>query len=348
MVAIPSLSTHEQERSDWVARQLADAGLAVQKIGDNVVVEIGSGEGPVLMLASHLDTVPAGEGWHQNPYRNEWQQGKLVALGANDAGASVAAMCATISRLACQPLSGTLRLALVVEEETSNAGMAQVLETVGLPDMAVIGEPTGLEVVRVQAGLAILKAQWKGQSCHAANAPQVEHQNALLQACGELAALPSCHQFESSSQSIHGLRPTSVVPAVLNSGDRHNRVPDSACATFDVRLSPPQSAADVADWLQEQLPTAQVEVVSDRLRPIDTCFDHPLVQQALAMNGRSEAIASSTMSDMALLQGVAAIKCGPGESNRSHTPNEFITADELDAGVDFYTRLCTALLGSQS
>ena len=65
---------------------------------------------------------------------------------------------------------------------------------------------------------------------------------------------------------------------------------------------------------------------------------------ALAASANTAAIGSSTMSDMALLQGVPAVKCGPGESARSHTPDEFITEPELRAGCDFYRALAEQVL----
>jgi acetylornithine deacetylase len=348
MVATPSLSGKEEMLADRLTEIFHQAGLPVERIGGNLVVDLVGQPGPTLMLASHIDTVPAGAGWSTNPFTGNWKDGRLFGLGANDAGASVAAMCVATQRFAQLSMKGTLRLALVVEEETSNAGMAQVLEAVGMPNMAVIGEPTGLEVVRIQAGLAILKASWHGRSCHSAHAAKIEHENALIKACKELAQLPPCHVFDPGAEPCVGLAPTSIVPAILTSGDRHNRVPDSATATFDVRLTPPQAAADVAAWLQKQLPTAEVEIASDRLAAIDTDADHLLVRQALQASGKQHAIASNTMSDMALLQGVAAIKCGPGQSSRSHAPDEFVTEDELHAGVEFYSQLIESILTSNS
>jgi acetylornithine deacetylase len=125
-------------------------------------------------------------------------------------------------------------------------------------------------------------------------------------------------------------------------------VPDHAVATFDVRLTPPHSAQQVSAWLQAQLPTADVEIKSDRLRPIETDASHPLVIAALNAAKRSAATASNTMSDMALLQGVPVVKCGPGETNRSHTPDEFITSAELQQGVAFYSQLASDLLQVKS
>jgi acetylornithine deacetylase len=341
LVAIPSYSGSEEAIAAFLTEHLQACGLKVQNHNGNLIIDVVGDPGPTLMLASHLDTVKAGESWLADPFAGNWQHDRLIGLGANDAKASVVAMCCAAIDMAKTSFHGTLRIALVVEEETSNAGMADVLAAFGNPDLAVIGEPTGLEVVRVQAGLGVLHATWLGHSCHAAHAALVEHDNALLKACKELAKLPACHSFPDNHALLN---PTTVVAAVLQAGDRHNRVPDRAFATFDVRLTPPDNAADVVDWLQLQLPRAQIKIASDRLRPIETPADHPLVLAALEVAGRKQAIASNTMSDMALLQEVPVIKCGPGESDRSHTPNEFITRAELAAGVNFYSGLAKQLL----
>lgn len=135
-----------------------------------------------------------------------------------------------------------------------------------------------------------------------------------------------------------------MATTVFKSGERHNVVPDRAEALFDARLSPLHTAENAAELLRSRMPRAAVAVKSARLKPFETAEDHTLVRTALRVAGRARAIGSSTLSDMALLQGVPAVKCGPGETARSHTPDEFVLRSELDAGVDFYTRLAPAVL----
>jgi acetylornithine deacetylase len=91
--------------------------------------------------------------------------------------------------------------------------------------------------------------------------------------------------------------------------------------------------------LREVLPGASIEVHSERLKPVETPADHPLVRAALACAGKRAAVGSSTLSDMALLAGIPAVKCGPGETARSHTPDEYVLLDELEAGAACYARL---------
>jgi acetylornithine deacetylase len=337
LVAIASPSGEEAAVGDHVARRLGAAGFAVSRVGAGVVAEAGPAGAPVVMLCSHLDTVPAGAAWSADPWRADWRDDRLVGLGANDAKASVAAMIAAGERWLAGSARGGLRLRLAFNalEETTNRGMEELLAAHGVPDAAVIGEPTGLEVVNAQSGLAVLEAEWSGRSCHAAHVGRVEHANALLAAARDLAGFPACLELGA----VHPQCGISTVAAtVLRAGERHNLVPDRAVATLDARLAPNVDAARALAEVQRLLPHAAVRVRSARLKPFETPAAHPVVRAALQAAGCAAPIGSSTMSDMALLQGVPAVKCGPGRTERSHTPDEFVTRDELEAGFRFYAR----------
>jgi acetylornithine deacetylase len=310
--------------------------------------------GPRVLFNTHHDTVPIGEGWTGDPFDATWRgdgaERRLVARGANDAKASVAAMlCAARAYAATPRARGTLCLAVTACEETTNAGMTATLARLaerGLaPHGGVTGEPTGLEVVRAQSGLAVIEARWTGRACHAAHVARVEHQNALLCAARALAALPEWFELEGRHALLGA---STLVPTVLRAGERHNAVPDLAVATFDARLAPPHDARKCVALLRRYLPDADVRVKSERLRPVETAKDHPLVHAALKATGREHAVGSSTMSDMALLAGLPAVKCGPGQTARSHTANEYVLAAEVEAGVAAYTALIPAALEALS
>lgn len=345
LVAIPSVSGDEGAAADFVAGLLAGAGIEHRRLGHTVFARLARGTGARLLLVSHLDTVPVGAGWTQDPYGATWEHGRLHGRGANDAKASAAAMLWTMLALARRPagLVGELWLALNAQEETDNSGMRAVLSEVGTPDGAVCGEPTGLEVVRAQAGLALLKAEWKGRSCHAAHVARAVHENALLVAAREIATLPA---WLSPGAPHELLGQSTIAPTVLHAGQRHNVVPDRAELVLDCRLAAPHTGEDARRVVAARLPTAEVTLTSERLKPFETAEDHPLVRAALASAGRTRAIGSTTLSDMALLSGVPAVKCGPGETARSHTSDEYVLAEELAAGVRFYAGFVPAALAA--
>ncbi len=341
LVALPSPSGEERAAADAVQAWLTEAGVPVRRLGDTLLARRGRG-GPRLMFLSHLDTVPVGEGWTRDPFASGWQEGRLYGRGANDAkGPATAMLCAFLAAPEPAAGEGELLLALTAREETDNAGMAVLLEAEGPPDAAVCGEPTGLRVVRAQGGLAVLRAVWTGRSCHAAHAARVEHHNALLTASRELAGLPRCKVFPDHHPLLGH---STLVPTVLRAGERRNVVPAEAEAWFDLRRVPGRSTASAVSWLQRRLPRARVEIVSERLGPVETPEDHPLVQAALEATGEARAVGSTTLSDLALLAGVPAVKCGPGRTERSHVPDEYLELGELQAGVAVYRRLAASVL----
>lgn len=363
LVAIESPSGSEAACADHVVELLRSGGVDVERVGDSVLARVdlgGAGTGPGLLLNSHLDTVPVGEGWTVPPTGNDWRDGRLYGRGSNDAKASAAAMIWTVLRLAGTGETpggrGTVFLALTACEETTNAGMGAVLARLareapgatgtragvaGVVHGAVTGEPTGLQVVRAQSGLAVLEAVWSGRSCHAAHVARVAHDNALLAAARELAAIDS-HLEVGAPHPLIGI--STIAPTVLQAGRRHNVVPDRAELLLDARLAPPASAEDAAAVVRRALPGAEVRVRSARLGPVETAADHPLVRAAVAAADREVAVGSNTLSDMALLRGIPAVKCGPGETARSHTPDEYVQQDELEAGARFYERFATSAL----
>lgn len=345
LVRIPSPSGQERAAADFCADLLARAGFDVERPGGvSVLARASRAHGPRLFLNSHVDVVPPGAGWDRDPWDAHWHEGRLCGRGANDAKASVAAMIVSAAQaLRSAAFEGTLWVGLTACEETTNAGMAAILEHTGLPDGAVTGEPTGLEVVRAQAGLGVIEARWTGRSCHAAHVARVEHESALHEAVRELSALSDYHLLPGRHPLLGA---STLVATVLGSGEVHNRVPDAAEAVFDARLAPPHTAEECRQWLAERLPRAEVRVRSDRLRPVETAAGHPLVAAALECAGRDAAVGSTTMSDMALLGAVPAIKCGPGQTARSHTPNEFVLAHEVEAGERFYRALIPSALAA--
>ncbi len=350
LVATKSESGDEAALAAFTSAWLRERGLEVQVVERSVVARLRGGDGPTLLLNTHLDTVPAGNGWLDDPWRAEWEGDRLVGLGANDAKGCVAAMMFAAAGLAAQqsaggpPLAGELILSLHHEEETTNKGMEAVLAHLGkMPDLAITGEPTGLDVVRAQSGLAVLRAEWEGKSCHAAHISRVEHENALLTAARELSNLPAPQVLEPEHEL---LGPSTLAPTVIRAGERHNKIPDHAEVVFDARLAAPHDADECLELLGAAMPNAKLSVRSKRLGPVETAADHPLVLLALEATGKPAATGSNTLSDMALLPGVPAIKCGPGETVRSHTPNEYITKDELAAGAAFYTRIVPAALAA--
>jgi acetylornithine deacetylase len=339
ITAIPSVSGTESALADFLEARLRRHGAAPERIGNSLLAKIG--RGPILLLDTHLDTVPPAPGWTRDPWTVEEVDGRIVGLGSNDAKAAVAAMTAAFLAWLDVDLPFTLALALVEGEETKGTGTQAVLaelaargETV---EAAVVGEPTGLDLAVAQKGLMVLELRASGDACHAAHAAALGAANAARRLAHDLVALESVDFGPAHPY----LGPITLEPTVVQAGTARNVVPAEATAILDVRTTPALSRAEIVERIRAKV-AGEVRVLSDRLLPKETPSDAPLVAAARKARPEARLFGSATLSDMVFLNGTPAVKCGPGQTERSHTPDEYILESEILDGAQFYTRLIGA------
>ncbi|HEV7667567.1 MAG TPA: M20/M25/M40 family metallo-hydrolase [Thermoanaerobaculia bacterium] len=344
-VSTPSVSGNEgllaERMDDWLAAR----GAKVERFG-NTLLAIHEAESPdapmapIILLDTHLDTVPPAPGWSRDPYAATVEEGRVYGLGSNDAKASVAAMSAAFIACLDRPLPFALALALVEQEETKGLGTERVLGVLEERGRhlagAIVGEPTGLDVATAQKGLMVLELVARGDACHAAHACSLGARNAARELARDLLALEAL-EFPHDS----ALGSVTVEPTQLRAGTARNVLPAEATALLDVRTTPAISPEEIALAIGGAV-GAEVRVLSNRLRPRATPEDSPLLSAALAVRPVVRLYGSPTLSDWALID-APAIKCGPGRSERSHRADEYVEESEVLAGARFYLSLIEAL-----
>ncbi len=342
LVEIPSVSHHERAIIDHVQAVLESSGVSVERIGENLVAR--AGEGPTLLFNSHLDTVPPGEGWTCDPWCMIEVKGRLHGLGANDAKASAAAMLAAFLDFhgtRASERAGAVTLMLVCEEETGGAGTELVwphLRSRGeIPAAVVVGEPTGLDVAIAQKGMLVLELVAHGDPCHSAHARALGARNPIETIARDILRLEDLDLGPGHGE----LGPTTCTPTVLGAGEARNRVPGEARVVLDLRTVPGESHAETVARVRAVV-ESEVRVLSDRLEPSACETEAPVVLAARIARPETRCFGSRTMSDLVFFRGVDAIKIGPGETERSHTVDEYVRADELIEGAHFYRRLIDA------
>ncbi len=334
LVAIPSVSGQEGAVADALQARLEGLGFAVSRKVHNLWFEVGQG-GPRLLVNSHLDTVPPCAGWTSDPFTPAWSRTRLTGLGANDAKGCVAAMVLAAAALMTEPAAhpGTAVFAFTAEEETGGAGLATILQDLGPLDAALVGEPTGLEPCLAQRGMLMLRCVAKGVSAHVAH-PELGD-NAIHKAARDIVRL-SAKVFEPHPL----LGAASPQVTTIQGGLAKNQVPDAVEFFVDVRTTPNLDNARVARDLEAEL-ESEVHVHSARYLPKATPADHPIAKAAMEASGRA-GIGSATASDWAFLGDLPAVKVGPGDTMRSHRPDEWLDLAELEAGAAFYGRAIRA------
>jgi acetylornithine deacetylase len=313
-------------------------GGVPRRVGGEGAAALAVPAAPLLLLDTHLDTVPPVPGWTRDPWDTRPVGERVHGLGANDAKAAVAGMIAAFAAFAEVGLPFTLALALVEAEETRGTGTQAVLaelERQGRrPAAAVVGEPTGLDLAIAQKGLMVLELVARGDACHAAHARQLGAANAARRLAHDLVALEGVDLGPDHER----LGAVTVEPTELRGGVARNVVPAEASAVLDVRTTPALAPAEVVARLRRAV-AGEVRVLSDRLVPRETPATAAIVEAARRVRPEARLYGSATLSDLVFMEGIPAVKCGPGESERSHTADEFVLESEVLAGARFYTRL---------
>jgi acetylornithine deacetylase len=330
LVSTPSVSGDEAKIANDLSAILSEEGFRFQRQGNNVWWTLGKGERPHLVLLSHLDTVPPCAGWSSSPFEPQLENGKLIGLGANDAKGSVAAMIIAAREIQHGDLEGSITFAFVADEERGGEGIRTIKPKLDQIDAAVIGEPTRLEVCTSQRGLLILRCTAHGKAAHAAHAHLGE--NAIHKAARDISRLAAV-EFDA----FEGLGATRAQVTQISGGLARNQVPDCCDFFVDLRTTPNLDHSAVIAEIGARL-ESKVTVHSHRYEPVATDASELVVRAALEVTQASAGVASVTTSDWAFLKGIPAVKVGPGDTNRSHRPNEYLLLSELEAGAAFYSR----------
>ena len=223
-------------------------------------------------------------------------------------------------------------LASAEEEVSGNDGLSRALPLLPKIDVAVVGEPTGLQPAIAEKGLMVLDITAHGRSGHAARNEGV---NAIYEALDDMLWLRD-FKFEKVSSL---LGPTLMTLTVVNAGTQHNVVPDRCDMVVDVRTNELYTNEEVFDIVRSHM-RSDVSARSFRLHPSHIDENHPLVRRCVEMGLKP--FGSPTLSDQALMP-FPSLKLGPGESARSHSADEYVRIDEIENAISTYIELLDGL-----
>ena len=354
MVAIKSPSFEEDAVCSHICEWMSQKDIRHRRIGNNIVAEhITDAEKPVLMLCAHIDTVSPSPDYSFDPYDPDYEKAaevissilerpvkpdEIVAgLGSNDDGASVVTMIAAYryftemhiespdNNLESPARHPNLILVLTCEEERSGKnGMTGLWpELSEKVTHAIIGEPTGMKCATSERGLLVIDAEAHGKSGHAARNEGI---NALYIALEDIEKL-RIHQFRKISPRMGKVN---LNVTQINAGTAHNVIPDRCTFVIDIRPTEQYTNEEILEELQS--------ICRSTLKPRNllnrssATYEHSQLQRAVEELG-IETFSSPTTSDW-MRVGCDAIKMGPGESQRSHRKDEFVTIEEIEKGIN--------------
>ncbi|PLS76172.1 MAG: succinyl-diaminopimelate desuccinylase [Actinobacteria bacterium] len=344
LVDIPSVSHHEQALADHVESLLrAVPWLEVERLANNVVARTDLGRPARLVLAGHLDTVPA------NANERARIEGDVCwGLGAVDMKAGCAVFL-ELARTMAEPEVDVTYVFYECEEVASRFSGLRALaaERPALldADAAVLGEPTAATIeagcqgtlrlaLTVRGERAHTARPWKGRNAIHRLAPVLER---CASYAGRRPVLDGC-EFAEALQAVH-----------VEGGVAGNVVPDEARVVLNHRFAPDRSAEEAVAQVREVLDGTVDEAGGDRVEVVDHAegalprLTHPLLARLVAAAG-SPPRAKLGWTDVSFFtaRGVPATNFGPGDPSLAHAADERVERAELES---VYAALTALLRG---
>ncbi len=335
LIPIPSFSREEKEAADFFQLFIEGKGYTTFRKGNNIwCIAAGFDKTKkTLLLNSHIDTVRPTNAWTYNPLEAKIEGDKLYGLGSNDAGASLVSLLHVFFILSEKAQPYNLIFSCSAEEEVSGAnGCAAMIPELPPIDLAVVGEPTGMQLAVAEKGLLVLDCVARGKSGHAA---REEGENAIYKAIEDINWFRT-FQFDKKSE-LSG--PVKMSVTMINAGTQHNVIPDRCEFVVDIRTNEFYSNIEVVEEVKKHV-SCEVKPRSTHLNSSCISLEHPIVKRGLELG--LTYYGSPTSSDQMRIP-YTSIKVGPGESSRSHTADEFVYLPEIKQGIETYLNLLDEL-----
>lgn len=364
LIALPSVNpaflpprhpaAGEKKVADFLAVTAARAGLEVefQKVFPgraNVIARLLP-RGQIkrtILLAPHLDTVGA-EGTQFIPQR---KNGRLHGRGACDTKGSVAAMLSAVCELAHsknRPRETEIVFAGLIDEEQGQAGSRALAASGFKADLAIVGEPTKLQVFTAHKGSLWLELSTRGRAAHGAT-PHLG-KNAVHEMARIVDALETDYAAQLKQRKHKLLGAGTVNVGKISGGTQPNIVPDACVISIDRRTLPGETEASVRREINALLWAKKLstKISSTKLAPalaLETNVKLPLVRQFLRSVNQTQPLGADYFCDAAVLSavGIPSIVFGPGDIAQAHTMDEWISLAQLERAKDSLVRFLNSL-----
>lgn len=331
LIATPSVSRDEEKAADIMMEEIENYGFSPIRDGNNIWITDPEmrDDRPTLLLNAHIDTVKPVASWTRDPFSPDIEGDTLYGLGSNDCGGGLVSLLQAFRFLVTKPrLYNLVYLASCEEEVSGINGIRRVIDKLPHIDVAIVGEPTGMEPAVAEKGLMVIDMTAHGKSGHAARGEGI---NAIYEALDDMMWVRD-YKFDRVSDF---LGPTVMNLTVVNSGTQHNVIPDECRMVIDVRSNENYDNEEIFHFIDEHT-KSDCKARSFHLRSSHIPLDHPLVKQLIAMG--KHPFGSPTLSDQALMPWQS-LKLGPGQSSRSHSADEYIRISEIKDAIGTYIRL---------
>ncbi len=370
LVRLPSVLGDENNVAEHVSREMRRLHYDHVEIDDagNVVGLIrGLHDGPTVLLDAHMDTVDVlpADAWAHDPFSGRLADNRIHGRGASDMKGALAAMICAAAGLERAQLAGNVIVSASVGEESVEGAALRCVLRRHTVDFVVIGEASGLDLVRAGRGRAEFVLETFGQPAHASHPERgVNAVHKMAAVIGEVEKIPM------PEDPFVGRGAMCLTDIISRPYPAHSVVPSGCRATYERRLLPGETqenieAALLAACARANAMDTVVELAQTDFRtytgvhwqepkwfpPWELSEDYELVQSALRglrTAGLDPKLASyqfcTNAAYSAGVAGVPTIGFGPSTERHAHVVDEFLEVDQLLAAHRGYAGIITTLL----
>ena len=328
---------------------------------DNVVARYDAPRArATLLFDAHQDTVPT-DGMTIPPFEPRIVEGRLYGRGSCDIKGGMAAMLTAFARLVRErPIgSASVIMACTVDEEFTHTGATALAASPHGADLAIVAEPTQLDIVDCHKGAIRWKIRARGVACHSST-PHLGA-NAIYRMAQVVTALAE-HAEELGRSAPHPIvGPPSLSVGRIEGGQSVNIVPDWCEIEVDRRVIPGEVAAeclarvqnllderlDAPDWLEFLPPWVVMPPrAPDALG--SGAWLEAIGRAVASATGRTPRVTGVPYGTDAGPLGASGLPClvfGPGDIAQAHTKDEWVELDQVRAAAEAYFQIARALGG---
>ncbi|MFD0988208.1 acetylornithine deacetylase [Methyloligella solikamskensis] len=324
-----------------------------------LVATIGPVNKSGIALSAHTDCVPVtGQSWSSDPFTLTARDGRLYGRGTCDMKGFVACVLASVPSFVAADLKEPIHIVLSYDEEIGCVGVRPMIERLGknlpMPRIAIVGEPTTMEVVDAHKQIDVLTTTVTGLSVHSSEPDKglnaIRYAAALIM---EIERLVEEIAKEHRDDRFDPPRTTAEV-GTIEGGTASNIVPASCQFQWLMRSLPEDGADAIPGKLQayaEKTLLPKMHAVSEEtgietarqvhVPGLQAAANSEAVALALSLTGLNapHAVSFSTEAGLFEQTGCASVVCGPGSISQAHAPDEFVSVDQLDACMTFLGKL---------
>ena len=348
----------------WLARYGVDSLLVRSDDGAkaNLLATVGPSVPGGVVLSGHTDVVPVeGQPWTSDPFRVVEREGRLYGRGTCDMKALIAIALALVPDM--QGLRRPIQLALSYDEEVGCRGAPRLIDTMleqlPRPAAVIVGEPTEMRVVSAHKGIAVLRTVVTGHEAHSSQTHRGV--SAVTTAARLIAHLDDlARQRAQHGPFAPGFEPpyTTIHVGTVHGGTAVNIISRECSFEWDVRSIPEDGPEAILEGFREHcriVVEPQMRVsgpdsrVATELLVEAPALAHEELNPAIELACRLAAVDTTVRvpfaAEAGLFQraGLPSVICGPGSIDQAHQPDEFITLEQVQAGLGFQRRLVEAL-----